>query len=302
MRILIIGGTYFLGKAFVECACREHELTLFNRGNRLLAMDGIKCYTGDRHDRAMLDQIEGEYDVVEDFCAYEGGDIRLVAECLRDRFRQYVFISTCDVYRKGTGEILTEDSPLEERLFPGQEGAYIAGKVALERELSDCAREYGFAYTSIRPSFIYGEDNYAPREGIYFEWITKAGQILHPSDATGEFQMVYVGDCAQAILRVCGAAEAYGVTYNVCGTENMTYDKWRDELRAAVRKANGKDFESLEIPVAQVYEKQIPLPFSLQMEESERYDGSKIKELGVAYVTLEEGLRRSYQYFVERNE
>lgn len=298
MKILIIGGTYFLGKAFVECACKEHELTLFNRGNRPLAMDGIKCYIGDRHNGVALEQIESEYDVIVDFCAYEEGDIRLVAESLRDRFRQYVFISTCDVYRKGTGEILTEAAPLEERLFPGQEGAYIAGKVALECELVACAREYGFAYTSIRPSFIYGEDNYAPREGIYFEWITKAGQILHPSDATGEFQMVYVRDCVAAILRVCGDKEAYGQVFNVCGTEQVTYEVWCKALSAAVQRAGREPFESLEISVAQVYEKQIPLPFPLRMEESERYDGSKIKELGISYVTLEEGLYRSYLYFL----
>lgn len=298
MKILIIGGTYFLGKAFVECACKEHELTLFNRGNRPLAMDGIKCYIGDRHNGAALEQIESEYDVIVDFCAYEEGDIRLVAESLQGRFQQYVFISTCDVYRKGTGEILTEAGPLEERVFSGQEGAYIAGKVALERELVACAREYGFAYTSIRPSFIYGEGNYAPREDIYFQWIEKAGQILHPSDATGEFQMVYVRDCAEAILRVCRAEEAYGEAFNVCGTEQVTYEVWCKALSAAVQRAGREPFESLEISVAQVYEKQIPLPFPLRMEESERYDGSKIKELGISYVTLEEGLYRSYLYFL----
>lgn len=301
MNILIIGGTYFLGKAFVECAYREHKLTLFNRGNREISLDGIRAYKGERHDEVALQQIEGDYDVIVDFCAYESGDIRFVAEQLKGRFQQYVFISTCDVYRKGSGQILTEESPLEERVFPGPEGAYIAGKVALEQELAMCAKELGFTYTSIRPAFIYGEGNYAPREGIYFEWITKAGQILHPIDATGEFQMVYVRDCAQAILRVCGEQEAYGQAYNVCGTEQVTYEVWRRALSDAVQMAERASFESLEIPMAQIYEKQIPLPFPLRMEESERYDGGKIRELGVAYVTLEEGLHRTYRYFAEIN-
>lgn len=298
MRILIIGGTYFLGKAFAERACREHELVLFNRGTRQTGLSDVKSYVGDRRDASAFEQIEEEFDVIVDFCAYEPNDIRLVAEQLKGRFSQYVFISTCDVYRKGTGQILTENTPLEERLFPGPEGAYIAGKVALEKELSVCAREFDFAYTSIRPSFIYGEDNYAPREGIYFQWIEKAGQILHPSDATGEFQMVYVKDCAEAILRVCGAIEAYGEAFNVCGTEGMIYDIWKDALYKAVRKAVGKDVESLDVTVAQVYEKQIPLPFPLLLEESERYDGSKIKKLGISYVTVEEGLCRSYLHFL----
>ncbi len=298
MRILVIGGTYFLGKAFVEYACREHEPVLFNRGTRPTGVGGVKAYVGDRRDAAAYKQIEEDFDVIVDFCAYEKGDIRLVAEQLQGRFSQYVFISTCDVYSKGTGEILAESSPLEERLFPGPEGAYIAGKVALEKELTVCACEFGFAYTSIRPSFIYGEDNYAPREGIYFQWIEKAGQILHPSDASGEFQMVYVKDCAEAILRICGEESAYGEAYNVCGIEGVTYDIWKDALSGAVRKATGKEFESVDITVAQVYEKQIPLPFPLWMEESERYDGSKMKEIGISYVSLEEGLYRSYLHFI----
>lgn len=299
MKILVIGGTYFLGKAFVEKAYKEHEVTLFNRGNRAFAMDGVRFCKGDRHDAVALQQIEGEFDVIVDFCAYEEGDIRLVAEQLQGRFKQYVFISTCDVYRKGTGEVLAEESPLEERIFPGPEGAYIAGKVALERELFACASAYGFAYTSVRPSFIYGEDNYAPREGIYFQWIEKAGQILHPVDATGEFQMVYVKDCADVILRMCGRSESYGQAYNVCGTEGVTYEVWRNSLQEAVSRAGGPDFESLPITVAQVYEKQIPLPFPLRMEESERYDGSKVKDLGVAYIALEDGICNCYHYYKE---
>lgn len=294
MKILIIGGTYFLGKAFVERACKGNELTLINRGNRPLVMDGVKHYVAERHDISALQQVEGEFDAIVDFCAYEPGDIRLIAENFKGRFDQYVFISTCDVYRKGTGEVLTEDSPFEERVFSGQEGAYISGKVALEEELRECAFKHNFVYTSIRPAFIYGEDNYAPREGIYFKWIEKAGQILHPIDASGEFQMVYAGDCAEIILRVCGNEKAYGEAYNVCGTEHVTYEVWRDVLRAAISKT----FECVDIDVMQIYERQIPLPFPLCMEESERYDGSKIKSLGVSYIDLAEGIGRCYEKFI----
>ncbi len=295
MKILIIGGTYFLGKAFVEKAYKEHELTLINRGNRPLPMNGIENCVADRHDVSALCQVKDGFDVIVDFCAYEPGDIRLIAENFKGRFDQYIFISTCDVYRKGTGAVLTEDSPLEERVFPGPEGAYIAGKVALEKELRECADKYSFAYTTIRPAFIYGEDNYAPREGIYFQWVEKAGQILHPVDASGEFQMVYAGDCAEVILRVCGDEKSYGEAYNVCGTENVTYDVWRNVLKLAI----GKPFECVDIEVKQVYERQIPLPFPLRMEESERYDGSKVRRLGVSYVKLEDGIRRCYEMFTK---
>lgn len=295
MKILVIGGTYFLGKAFVQKAYKDHEITVLNRGNKPLPVDDIRFFRGDRHDEEFLKTIEGTFDVIVDFCAYDQGDIREIAEYLAGRFKQYVFISTVDVYHRGTGEVLTENSPLEERIFPGPEGAYIAGKVALEKELAVCGEKYGFARTSIRPVFIYGEDNYAPREGIYFQWIEKAGQILHPTDATGVFQMVYAGDCADVILRVCGDEEAYGKAYNVCGKEWVTYEIWRQALEKAVDKS----FECVESDVVQIYERQIPLPFPLRMEESERYDGEKVKAMGISFVDLAEGIRRCYKYYID---
>ena len=90
------------------------------------------------------------------------------------------------------------------------------------------------AYTSIRPAFIYGEDNYAPREGIYFYWIQQAGQILHPVDADGEFQMVYVEDVAKAVLAMAGNSEAYGQAYNLAPLPMETYETFAAALAESV--------------------------------------------------------------------
>ncbi len=292
MKILVIGGSYFVGRAFVGLAAGENDLYLLNRGNHPLNDPAIREYSMDRHDgKAVASIEEPHFDVIVDFCAYERGDIRGIAENLKASFDQYLFVSTCDVYRRGTMRVMDEEEELESRDFGGEAGAYITGKVALEGELRECCRERGAAFTSVRPAFIYGPDNYAPREGIYFKWITAAGQILHPSDADGEFQMVYVRDVAAALLAACGNPAAYDRVYNLCGPERVTYDSFAELLQ----RVTGTAFERVPVSVQNVIGQGIPLPFPLTKEESNWYDGSRVAELGVSYTALEEGMKYTYQ-------
>jgi len=305
MRLLVVGGTYFLGKAFMElCDNGENEVILLNRGNRTLSLkytDKIKHIQMERHDPEQLQKLgellkEAPVDAVVDFCAYEAGDIRSIMEILPKGTKQYLFISTCDVYRRGSGEGLDEKAKLEERSFPGQEGAYICGKVALEKELPECSARYGIAYTVLRPTIIYGPDNYAPREGIYFHWITKAGQILYPENAGGTFQMVYVRDVAKYIFACLCREECYGQAYNICGDGVLDYKSFTDCLE----KACSQRIERVSVTVEDVLERGIPLPFPLTRAESEYYLGEKSKALGVGFTPLEDGLKETFLWFCER--
>lgn len=296
MKILVIGGSYFLGKTFTMMAYGENELYLLNRGNRPFCDDDIIEYVMDRHDAEKIAGIpEQHFDVIVDFCAYAKGDIELIFKNLRADFEQYIFVSTCDVYRRGTMKRIDENGALEERNFGGQAGNYITGKVQLEEELRKCAEERNVAFTSIRPAFIYGPENYAPREAVYFKWILTAGQIIHPYDATGEFQMVFVYDAAKAILLACGNEKAYNRAFNLCNKESMTYENFADLMEEVLEL----QFERVELSVSEVLEKQIPLPFPLTHEESEWYDGSSIEELGLRYTDISRGMSITADYFKE---
>lgn len=296
MKILIIGGTYFLGKTFTMLAYDYHELYLLNRGNQPFDDECIVEYVMDRHDAETIKEIpETHFDVIVDFCAYKKGDIATIVDNLQADFNQYIFISTVDVYKRGTNHILSEDSPLEDRDFGGEAGAYILGKVALEQELKECCAKKNAAYTSIRPAFIYGPDNYAPREDIYFKWILTAGQIIHPYDATGEFQTVFVLDVAKAIMAACGNEVAYNKEYNICGPQKMSYESYADLLEEVMELG----FERLELSVREIQEKQIPLPFPFTKEESEEYDSSRAAELGIAYTPIERGMAITYEYYTD---
>lgn len=299
MNILVLGGSYFLGKQFVNMARTEHSITVFNRGNRPLMLPQVREIVGDRHDIACLESLgDRHYDAVVDFCAYSSNDIRSVFAALKGNFDQYIFISTCDVYMRGLGRMLDEKAVFETRDFGGETGQYILGKVALEMELKACAEEYEIAFTSIRPAFIYGPENYAPRESMYFHWIREAGQMIHPKDATGEFQMVYVEDVARAILAVIGKESAYGEAYNLAPLPMITYDDFADALAGAVTKP----FSRVPVSVQTVYEKQIPLPFPLVREESNWYNGTKIQNLIGSYTELTEGLRKTASFDMKEQE
>lgn len=305
MKLLVLGGTYFLGKAFVEaCDDGENKITVLNRGSRKVPgnEDGhVKEILADRTDAASLDAVRDQfdptgYDCVVDFCAYAPGDIKRIAE-LGFPISQYLFVSTCDVYEHRTGRTLDEKGPFETRDFGGQEGVYITGKVALEKELMALSTEKGMHITSIRPAFIYGPGNYAPREGMFFEWVSKAGQVLFPEDADGTFQMVYVNDLA-GFLRLCtGNEKAFDEAYNVCG-EQHTYQSFLDALDMAV----GAKITRVGVTVQTVLERGIPLPFPLTKVESEDYDASKSVTLGFKNTPLSEGLRESYVWFLSQEE
>ncbi len=289
MNLLIIGGSYFLGLAFAEAAYHAgHSLYVLNRGNRPLGVSSIPEYHADRRDATALEAFpagaEGKplhFDAVVDFCAYQSGDIRLMAEHLNASFDQYIFISTSDVYRKGSGQVLREDAELESRDFGGDAGAYILGKVALERELAELtsASDCNFHSTIFRPAFLYGQGNYAPREVLYFQWIHQSRQVLHPRDGEGFFQMVSAEDAARAILLSCGNEVCYGKAYNLAAPTLYTYESYEELLR----KATGVDFGLAPVTVAQALQDGLPLPFPLSKAESEHYDGSAVTALGLTY-------------------
>ena len=288
MKILVLGGSLFLGKCFVKMVKDEMEITVFNRGNQKLPWENVNQLVGDRHAAGDLEQLKNyDFDAVVDFCAYEKGDIEAVFQMLGGNLKQYIFVSTCDVYERGKGCYLDETAGFEYGRFPGEAGAYIAGKVALEKELVVQAKNHNVAFTSVRPAFIYGPDNYAPREGIYFHWIENAGQIIHPEDATGEFQMVYVEDVAKAISLMIQNANSYNQAYNLAPMETVTYESFAEALCECFPNS----FDKIKVSVETVLQKNIPLPFPLTREESNWYDGQKVLSLISEYTSLIDGLK-----------
>lgn len=301
MNILVIGGSYFYGRVFVMEAAREYggqHITVLNRGTYSMAEFGVRQVTGDRHDPTVLAACIEDYDVVVDFCAYETGDVKSVIENLRGKIRQYILISTVDAYERGSGVVKTEEHALECREFPGEAGAYIAGKVALEEEIRSICSDRQIPYTVLRPAILYGPYNYAPRESAYIQMMITNHVLPRFTDANGQFQFVYIKDAARAILRVLGNEKTFGQAYNLCQDEIVTYESFFAALKRAAEPEVTECLREIPMTVEEAVNGQVPLPYPATEEETELCSNEKSKrDLGVEYTDFAEGMNRTYRAF-----
>lgn len=294
MKILVIGGSYFFGRVFVMQTAKEHDIMVVNRGTYSMEALGVRQTVGDRHEPSLWQNIREDFDVVVDFCAYEKGDIRLFLDNFGGKIGQYILISTVDVYERVQGEAKSENQPLEHRAFPGEAGAYIAGKVALEQELAAACSEKNISYTILRPAILYGPFNYAPRESVYIRYMVQQGLLPHIVDAAGSFQFVYVKDAAEAVKRCLLNENAYNQAYNLCQDGTTDYHQFYQYLSAAA------DSEVKEVPLTclEAQQQGIPLPFPVEESETLCYSNEKSKaELGLVYTDMEAGMAKTFRAF-----
>ena len=312
-KILVIGGSYFYGRVFVMEAAREqnnYDITVLNRGTYSMDEFGVTQIKGDRHDPEVFSKCDGDYDAIIDFCAYGEGDAETVIQALDGRVGQYVLISTVDVYERGSGILKTEEHELEHRIFEGDAGTYISGKVALEKEVRRVCGDRGVPYTILRPAILYGPYNYAPRESVYIQMMVVNHVLPRFTDADGRFQFVYVKDAAHAVLRVISDEKAYGQSYNLCQDEVVTYDSFFETLKAAAKDVSDGEYQNVtaplmteelqEIPITveEAEVQQIPIPFPATAAETELCSNEKSKrELGLKYTDFAEGMRRTFRAF-----
>src|SRR6516225_5152445 len=113
MRLLVMGGTVFLGRHIVAAATeRGHELTLFNRGvSNPETVDGVEQLHGDReHDLALL--AGRRWDAVIDTSGYLPRVVRASSELLAGAVDRYAFVSSISAYGALPRPGLDEDAPL----------------------------------------------------------------------------------------------------------------------------------------------------------------------------------------------
>lgn len=219
MKILVFGGTKFLGRATVEEALeRGHELTLFNRGQTNPDLfPEVEQLRGDRtKDLAAL--AGGEWDAVVDPSGYIPAAVRASAEELRDRVGRYLFVSTISVYAdfsRGPSEdsqrATLEDGQPEDELMPEYEN-YGALKALAEDAVSDV---YGDRALIVRPGLIVGPHDPTGRFTYWPHRIARGGEFLIPAPPDEPQQFVDVRDLAGWMVDLLeqGASGAFNATH-----------------------------------------------------------------------------------------
>lgn len=235
MRILIMGGTRFIGVSLTRLLVKQgHDVTLFNRGNKPAPVDGVQQIHGDRTNADDLKtKLAGtEFDAVFDNNGRELSDTQPLAEIFKDRLQHFVYMSSAGVYLKSDQMPHIEGDPVDPK-------SRHKGKNDTERYLA----EQGFPFTSIRPTYIYGPQNYNDLEAWFFDRIVRDRPIPIPGHGQHFTQFGHVQDLAHAMTKVLGNSKAIGQIYNVSGDRAVTFDG----LARACAQAAGKDPASVTI-------------------------------------------------------
>lgn len=235
MRILVMGGTRFIGvyltRLLVE---QDHEVVLFNRGNKPAPIEGVQQIQGDRTDADQLkEKLAGEsFDAVFDNNGRELSDTQPLAEIFRDSVKHFVYVSSAGVYLKSDQMPHQESDPVDPK-------SRHKGKFETETYLA----EQGIPFTSIRPVYIYGPQNYNDLEAWFFDRIVRDRPVPIPGNGMHITQFGHVHDLASAMIAVLGNPKATGQIYNISGDRYVTFDG----LARACAIAAGKDPAALKI-------------------------------------------------------
>ncbi len=199
MRLLILGGTVFVGRHIVEAArARGHEVTLFHRGlSNPGAFPGVEHLRGDRH--TDLSALAGRtWDAVVDTCGYLPRVVRASARMLAGQVHQYTFVSSGAVYALPASEpgFLTEESPTLHLDSPASEDVardYGALKALCERAVQE---ELPGRALTIRSGLIVGPFDPTGRFSYWVRRVAAGGEILAPGPPDRLVQFVDARDLA----------------------------------------------------------------------------------------------------------
>jgi 2'-hydroxyisoflavone reductase len=185
VRILVLGGTSFVGRAIVEDALRTGaEVTLFGRGRTGTGLfPGVARLIGDRDTGDYAALGTGRWDAVVDTSGYVPRHVGQAMDALGDRAGRYLFISSHAVYRhEGIGPGSTEDTPRRPPVRGTEElgqDTYGPLKVACE---DDVVARYGDRATIVRPGKVAGPHDWQPGLTYWARRAAQGGRVVLPGD------------------------------------------------------------------------------------------------------------------------
>jgi nucleoside-diphosphate-sugar epimerase len=254
MRILLIGGTRFIGwhiaSALVQ---KEHRVCLFHRG--VTPRDGLEAVEEIFGDRCRLPSYRTQFqqfapEIVIDCIGYTIGDGRNLIEAFRHKVHRLIFISSCDVYRahavlhRATDDPfqdtpLREDSPLRTNPFPYRALAtgpddwkYDYDKIPVERMLLD---ESGFQTTVFRLPAVYGPRDYQHRVEEYLSKMRVGGDaiVLGESLSRWRWSRGYVENIAAAIVHSLSHPLGAAAVFNLADPVALSEQEWVQQIAQA---------------------------------------------------------------------
>jgi nucleoside-diphosphate-sugar epimerase len=305
MRVLVLGGTRFIGPRLVRrLVASGHDVAVFHRGQTVAKLPaGAQTLRGNR--RRLAEHAEAlrrfRPDVVVDLIAYTEADARSLVEAFRGLVQRVVVISSGDVYRaygvfnrleQGPPEPtpIREDGPLRQALYIARAAGAKAGdelydyeKILVERAV---LAEPDLPATVLRLPMVYGPGDDRHRLAPYLRRMLDGRPAIPLDEGMARWRCLrgYVEDTAAAIALAATNATAAARVYNVAEPTAFTEAEWVARIAAGVGW-NGR--------VVSVPKGKMPVPFNT--EQDLVVDTSRIRaELGFREIAdPDEALRQT---------
>lgn len=306
MKVLVIGGTLFIGRRLVaELLKAGHSVAIVHRRSKHNFSKRVENLVADRNDAAAVRKAVGErrFDVVFDN-VYDwdrgttAAQVEATAHAMGNHIQRYIFLSSVAAYGDGLNHYESDPLAPDNHSEP-----YVRNKAMTERALLRLHRKSGFPVVTFRPPFVYGPENPFYREAFFWDRMRAGRQIIVPGDGTRLMQFIHVKDLVQALLRAMEVDEAVGEAFNVANPKPLTQV---EAVREMARSA-GKKPELIRVP-----RERIAVmggnPMGDPMYFGEYLDLPPITEnvsklqrvLGVKPISFETGLKETYRWYLRQ--
>jgi 2'-hydroxyisoflavone reductase len=232
MRLLILGGTVFLGRALTDAALAGgHEVTHLNRGRSSPPDPRVETLTGDRTENLAV--LGGHaWDAVIDTSGYLPQVVKRSVDALRDAAERYLFVSSISVYEGGGYD---EDAPVAPPLDPVPEAMTMETYGALKAMCERVVRErFGDTALVVRPGLIVGPHDPTDRFTYWPVRIARGGRVAAPGQRQRRVQFIDVRDLASWMIRLLASKKSG--TFNATGpARRITMEEFLDACRAVSR-------------------------------------------------------------------
>ena len=233
-KILIMGGNQFVGKEIVKKFLeKDYTIYILNRGTRK-NIEEVIFFKVDRDNFIEMENIlkNIDVDIIIDVSAYTEEQVDILHKVMKNRFKQYILISSASVYNNIESTPANEESQTGENLIWGD---YAKNKYLAEKKTIENSKIYNFKYTIFRPFYIYGVGNNLDRENYFFSRIKYNLPIYIPSK-NNIIQFGYVEDLALAIESSIGNSDFYNQTFNISGDEYVTMSEFAEICGKVINK------------------------------------------------------------------
>ena len=245
MKILILGGTKFLGRHLIKAALKNrHEVTLFNRGKHSSEnIENVEQIHGDRN--SDLDKLKNRrWDAVIDTSGYLPQTVKASAEFLKDSVNQYVFISSISAYAGFSQPDFDETAPVAELTAEQQKtanaidpkgeitGAILGEMYGALKVLCERAAEQSMPgrVLHVRAGLIVGEFDPTDRFTYWVMRVAKGGEVLAPGNPERYVQLIDASDLSEWTIKMVEQNEN-GIYHATGKPFDLTMGKMLEEIK-----------------------------------------------------------------------